>query len=293
MHESIIYALLANLCFSTGSIYFTKYSRQYGALKFNTFKAQIALFFFFLSIFFFPMSYFPALEGLTLLAISGILGLAIGDVFLFKAFKTIGASRTLTLFSLRPIFIALITYFIWHEPLKPEDTYPTLFFLMCLFIFASENYKKTKTWDLTGICFAILGVLLDSSGVILTRIVFDNNPLMTSFHANLVRTLFAVLVLAVFCLYKNKSLKTIPLKDISIDYKLIMTPILGTFIALMFFIQAIKTGSLIIISAIGITGPIFASFLESVILKERPSKYQVWALIIFVLGMLLRIYLMN
>lgn len=292
MSSAIIFALLANITFSTGSILFTKYSRIYGALKFNTYKASLALIFFSIVILFYPISYFPDQKGISLLAISGISGLAIGDIFLFSAFKHIGAARTLTLFSFRPIIIALLNFFILDLPIKNEDSIPTVFFILCLFIFAKESYTKSKQWDVMGFILGLFGVVLDSVGVFLTRIVFDENTLMTTFHANFVRTIFAVIVLHAIIFFRYRKIEVIPISHIKKDKILFLSPILGTFVALLFFIQAVKTGSLIIISAIGITGPIFASLIESIINKERPSYYLIWALYFFILGMLTRVYLM-
>ena len=292
MTDAIVFALLANLCFSTGSLFFTKYSRIYGALKFNTFKAQIALLFFSLSILFFPLSHFPNSTGILYLALSGMLGLAIGDIFIFNAFKVIGPARTLTLFGLRPLMIAILTHLFMGSPFKNEDIYPSIFFIICLLIFASENYQKNKSWELSGLLWGLIGVFLDSSGVILTRIVFNANELMTTFHANFIRTFFAVIVLMIICLIRYRTFRIIPIKDALEDKKLFFTPILGTFIALIFFIQAIKSGNLIIVSAVGVTGPIFASTLECLYKKEYPSRHLLIALLFFILGMGLRSYLM-
>jgi drug/metabolite transporter (DMT)-like permease len=291
--DAIIYALLANICFSSGSILFTSYSRKFGALKFNTFKAFIALFFFASTLPFYPLEYFPDQKGIIYLALSGLIGLAIGDIFIFNAFKLLGASRTLTLFGLRPLMIAVLTFFVFSSPFKSEDIYPSYFFILCLVVFAKENQQQSKSWGLKGLLIGLLGVLMDSTGVILTRIIFDENPTMTTFHANFIRTLSAVIVLHTICFIRFKSFTTIKLTEGKKDPKLIFAPILGTFIALIFFIQAIKSGNLIIISAIGVTGPIFASTLESFIQKQKPSKYLILALILFSMGMLLRAYLIH
>lgn len=292
MTEAILYALLANLCFSSGSIFFTKYSRQFGALKFNTFKAQIALVCFLITILFFPMSGFPPLKGISLLGLSGLLGLAIGDIFIFNAFKIIGPARTLTLFGLRPLMMAFLTNIFLDAPFKGQDIYPSLFFILCLIVFASENYQKNKSWELSGLAWGLMGVFLDSTGVLITRIVFDENPLMTTFHANVIRTFFAVLLLVSICFIRYRSFTIIPIKIAIKDKILLFTPVLGTYLALLFFIQAVKTGNLIIVSAVGVTGPLFASTLECLYNKEKPSKHLLIALVLFILGMLLRTYLM-
>mgnify|MGYP000406079510 CR=1 FL=1 len=293
MTEALLFAILANLCFSTGSLFFTKYSRAFGALKFNTFKAQIALICFAITILFFPFEHFPNTKGITYLALSGLIGLAIGDIFIFNAFKKIGPARTLTLFGLRPLMMAILTNIVLNSPFKNEDIYPSLFFILCLVVFARENYQKNKSWELAGLLWGVLGVFLDSTGVLLTRIVFDENPLMTTFHANIIRTAFAVFLLMIICLIRYKSVRVIPIKVALKDKLLIFTPILGTYIALIFFIQAIKTGNLIIVSAVGVTGPIFASTLECLYNKSRPSKHLLLALLLFIIGMVLRTYLMT
>lgn len=291
MSDALIYALAANLFFSLGTIYFTQYSLQFGALRFNTFKAMIALVMFGLSLCFFPLSAFPNLKGIILLSLSGFIGLAIGDICLFSAFKEIGPARTLTLFGLRPMMMGILTMLFFDEKLLAKDTYPTIFFILCLLVFARENYRANKSWGMKGITLAVLGVFLDTVGIVLTRIVFDEHTLMTTFHANFIRTGFAVIALQLICFVRYKEVFYVKNELMQKDIKILLTPIIGTFVALIFFIQAIKTGNLVIVSAIGVTGPIFASVFESIRDKQLPSKHLLLALLFFVLGMGLRFIL--
>ena len=52
------------------------------------------------------------------LGISGIIGLSLGDTFLFKAFQIVGARISMLIMSLAPAIAALVAYFILGESLS-------------------------------------------------------------------------------------------------------------------------------------------------------------------------------
>ena len=132
---------------------------------------------------------------------------------------------------------------------------------------------------------------LDAVGIVLARMAFDQDPGLEVFNMNFFRSLAAVSILFPYLVFRNNTAKTIGLEDIKQHYGLVLAPIFGTFIALSFYIQAVKTGSLMLVTAIGVTGPLISGFFEFVIDKIRPTKSFLFALLLFIIGMGLRVYL--
>jgi len=54
------------------------------------------------------------------LSLSGIIGFVLGDLFLFKAFATIGARTSMLVMSLVPPITALMGFFLLNERLAPR-----------------------------------------------------------------------------------------------------------------------------------------------------------------------------
>ena len=113
-------ALATSLSFSVGSTTFTFAGRRIGALVVNRTRLVFAAIF--LSIMhwisfgtFLPLDATP--EQWFWLSISGIVGLVLGDIFLFQAFVLIGPRLSMLMMSLAPIFAALEAWIFLGETL--------------------------------------------------------------------------------------------------------------------------------------------------------------------------------
>jgi len=108
------------LCWSFGSIFFTISSRRLGYNVVNRVRLVVALFLLILAHFltygrFIPLSvtgYHWFWFGL-----SGIVGFAIGDMLLFKAFVSLGARIAMLLMALVPVFGTIIAWLFLGETL--------------------------------------------------------------------------------------------------------------------------------------------------------------------------------
>src|ERR1035437_5960651 len=100
-------AVAANLCFGTASVKFSYFSARFSATWMNQLKVTISLVGFLIA-FLLTENYTPLdHSGWISLLGSGILGLLLGDWFLFQAFAHLGATRTLVIYSFQPFLIGL------------------------------------------------------------------------------------------------------------------------------------------------------------------------------------------
>jgi drug/metabolite transporter (DMT)-like permease len=282
----VYFALASNLAFSVAILIFTSFSLRTSVLWTNCFKALVAFIAFFLSVSLFAgwsdIAWSPLLAFLT----SGLIGLALGDMFLLKGFTLIGPSRSMVLFGFQPLFLAVAARVLFGQSLDLSRLFAVLFLIACLVSFSYERYVQHKNWGLKGIGCALAAVLLDTVGILMTRFAFDTDPNLHVFEGNAYRCAGALIGFAFLHQWYQKieftkHLKRLNAKTLGL---ILLGSFLGTYLSLALYLQAIKTGHLASISAIAITGPFFAAILEHVYLKKWPSKSFALAFVFFILG---------
>lgn len=279
-------AIGSNLSFSSASILFTKFTKEHGVIWMNSFKSYASLIMLLLTVpLFFSFKYEDPMSIYGLL-LSGVVGLGIGDFFLFYGFKRIGPSRTLMLFSFQPIFMAAITKTLFNQSVEQKHIIAILFMVLCLYLFSLEGKKKTGQWEVVGLIFALLGVCLDTTGIIISRVSFDKSPSIDPMWGHTIRTIGSSVFYILINLWRKKNVLT-PYKQANKYTKssMLMAVFLGTYLALFFYLNAIKIGHMAGLTAISITGPLFAVLLEHLIDKKLPSKILCLAFASFLLGM--------
>ena len=287
MSIAILYAIGANFFFALASMAFTSFSKQISVAWTNLFKASIAGTCFIL----FALSngdfIVPEISNILLLAASGILGLCIGDMFLLKSYTTLGPGRTLILFSFHPIFTGTLSYFLFDQGISLSQCIAIGFMMACIIIMGSESMDKTKKWSFIPLLIALLAIVLDASGVILTRLAFEREPMLESSMANAIRCFFCVFAFMAYsklhkpiALFKN-------FEDLKSSRKalIVISCFFGTFVSLLMYLKAVKIGHIATISAISATGPLWAAFFEFVFFKQKPSKQLYATFGMFAVGM--------
>jgi len=283
---TVILALGSNLLFSSATLIFANYSRHVSVLWMNTVKALIAITFFFLSTLIFSQFHPISNTSLILLLLSGALGLGVGDLFLFSAFKSIGPGRTLIFYGMEPVILGIFGFFLFGQELNPQKFWGIFFFLICFFIFSIESRKTKGSWEIKGLLMAFTGVAFDAVGILLTRMAFEATSGLESFEVNFYRFAAALFVFFLISRFYRPIHLIEKFKRLSWRQRtyVFVGCFMGTFLALLLYLRAIKTGHLATVSGIAITSPLFATLLECVIAKKWPSKYLWFALASFVVG---------
>jgi drug/metabolite transporter (DMT)-like permease len=281
-----MFALGANLSFAIGSMFFTYYARRFSSLWVNTYKALIAAFCFGLVILFTSGFHEITIENFSIFFISGLIALGIGDIFLIKSFQKLGPARTMVIFGFHPVIVGIISYFTLGQLVEPGKLIGIIFFIICLFTFSLENYRSSGKWEITGLLYAFAGMGLDAVGIIITRYGFDMNPELTAFEGNFYRCIGALFIYWIISLFRPfdfvSGFRGLTIKSRSF---VIFGSLMGTFLSLALYLEAIKTAHLASLSAIAITSVIFTSLLESIWDKKLPSKYLLVSFVFFLFGM--------
>lgn len=119
-HYGETMALLAALIFSWTSVFFTTAGRRLGVTTVNLLRLPgaalcLALTHFAVTGRFWPQDLAPADQ--IWIGLSGIVGLALGDSALFKAFTMVGPRRSMTVMALAPVFTVILAWVLLGEQL--------------------------------------------------------------------------------------------------------------------------------------------------------------------------------
>lgn len=289
-YSPYFFALGSNLAFGTASVFFTLLSKKHSPVWINAVKASIAFVGFFICTLFFESFYRLPAQPLALALLSGVMGLFIADYFLFKAFSTLGASRTLMIYSFQPILLGVYGYIFLNQTVNFYQSLSILFMMSCVYIIALERKKKLGHWDLRSFVWALLAIFFDALGIMLTRSAFEAVPQVGSFEMNLIRALGAILgtlffVPKTFIIIRNDFMR-MTRSQVS---RVIFFCTLGTFVSLSLYLQALKHAHVATLTGISITGPIWASLFEHLSQKQFPNFYLLLTMALFFSGFALMI----
>ncbi len=287
MEKVYIYALAANLSFAIGVQFFTHYAKRISSLWVNCFKAVVAAALFGITIYFQGGFHHIGFGYAALFFASGMIGLGLADVFLIQAFSLMGPGRTMMLFGFQPLVIGVVSYFAFGQAVDVRKIYAIVFFIVCLFIFSLESFRKQGHWNMKASFFALGGVVLDGFGVLITRYAFNNSPGISTTEGNFYRAVGALLLFAFLSRLKPFNfwgrLKTLGNKNL---LWITLGSVAGTYLSLMFYLNAVRyAGALAAVSGIAITGTLFASVFECLVDRKLPSAYLLVSFVFFLGGM--------
>ncbi len=285
------YAFSSVLTFSTAAIGFTYFSQKVSPLWMNIFKCGVSFLFCVPVIIYLRGQVWWGWQEAWPFYISGFIGLNIADWLILSAYKRIGPARTLVLFGFQPLIAGSFAYLAWGEEIYSIQFLAILFFVLCLFLFSYERFRATKQWEVVGLSLAFVGVVLDSTGVLLTRYGFSMNPEFTGFDAQYLRTLAALTSFVIYFPFIKigflAGLKKLSHKEKGIAF---VASFFGTFLSLVFYMQAVKVGKLATVTSIILTDPVTSTFFECLWLKVWPSRFLWLALMCFFAAMFFLFY---
>ena len=207
-HLGEITSLLTACCWSFSSYIFTAAANRIGSVQINIDRMVLAVIILFTTITLTGISIDITKNQIINLAISGIIGLIIGDTFLFKAFTMIGTRLSMLLMSLTPAMSAILAYFFLDERIALLGIIGMIITLFGIVLVVFDRKEKNASHSKRGlgILYGILGALGQAVGLIFAKLAFEESNI-NGFLATFVRLFSAViLILPVSILlrrYKN------------------------------------------------------------------------------------------
>ncbi len=143
------------------------------------------------------------------LVISAILGLVLGDSFLFKSFQLIGARLGIIIMASVPVLSTILAYFFLNEIISFLGMFGMLLTIAGILIVVLERKNSDEnnfSINKIGIFYGFLGALGQATGLIFAKYAFQGGEL-NGFAASFIRLFSASVIIlpaaAVFKRYKN------------------------------------------------------------------------------------------
>jgi drug/metabolite transporter (DMT)-like permease len=283
-----IAGLTTAVCWSLTSIVFTIASRRIGALQVNLYRLPAAIFLLGLTYFLFWGNLNISAEVVFWLAASGVVGLAIGDTFLFQAMVIIGARMSMILMALAPPIAALLAYFFLGEIISPIGILGIAVTIAgVIWVVAERTPDPSGTKrriSLKGVLWGILAALGQAVGLILAKKGLNSD--IHALLATLIRMLGAAAILWPLTLLtgKVKSPVRIFSKDRGAIKYMILGIIFGPYLGVTLSLVSVKYTQTGIAATLMSTMPVIMIPMVIAIEKEKVSKRAILGATVAVAG---------
>jgi drug/metabolite transporter (DMT)-like permease len=271
-----IAALGTSLCWTLTSIFFTISGRRVGPVIVNRVRLALAVSFLAITHFLTQGQWLPiqaSLDRWFWLGLSGVIGLALGDGFLFQAFVLIGPRRSTLLMSLVPIISTTIAWLFLGETLSSVEMLAVGLTVggiawVVLERGGSHNNQAEMPRYWLGVLAGIGGALGQALGLVLSKkgMVGDFAPL----SATLMRMLVAAVVIWSYALLRGRAGHTLrALTDRRASLTILGGALTGPFIGVWLSLVAVHLTRVGIASTLMALPPIFMLLPSVWIFRER------------------------
>lgn len=190
-----IAALITALLWSGTSIVFTEASVRVGSFYVNVTRLLFAMICLAATIIIFQIDINLSTAQIMNLVLSGIIGLVIGDTFLFKAFQNIGARLSMLIMALAPGISALFAFFFLGEKIPFVGILGIIITIIGISIVVLHRQEKPVSnykIDYVGIFYAFMGAVGQAGGLIFAKYAFNESEI-NGFVAAFIRISSAVI----------------------------------------------------------------------------------------------------
>lgn len=281
-------ALLTALLWSATSIVFTEASIRVGPIYVNVTRMFLALTYLTVTLLILNIRIDLSLNQILNLTISGFAGLVIGDTFLFKAFRSIGARVSMLMMALVPPMSAFMAFFFLGERLSFLGVIGiviTVFGIALVVLKREEKPTSNYKIDYTGIFYAFIGAAGQAVGLIFAKHAFNEGEI-SGFLASFVRIASAVIIIYPLALLTNRYKNPIRLymKDKRAFVFTAIGSVIGPYLGITFSMIAISNAKVGIASTLMATVPIIMLPMVRYYYKEKLSWISILGAVIAVSG---------
>lgn len=282
--------LLTSLFFAINAVVVTRAGERVGSIILNRTRVVFALLYLLilnLVLFHQPLPLSAGLTRWTWLALSGLIGLAIGDAFLFQAYIMIGPRLGSLLLSLSTVFGALEAWLFFGEHLRAGQVAGIGLALAGIIWVVLERAPRSPVpgsgipsaaiapaasrphVSPLGVFFGVLAGLGQATGLVFSRQGMQGS--FSPISGNVIRMLAAVLALWLVALVQGQAGSTIrTLKaDPSAVKLMALAALIGPVIGVSFSLLAVQNTAVGVASVLTSMSPIFMLPFSWLFFKER------------------------
>ena len=231
-----IAALAAAFFWALATLLYSKSSHQLSPVQLNLVKGLVASPLLFLGIWLLPGTGWAGWSQATwaLMAISGIIGITLGDSCYFAALRRLGPAHTILLEYLAPPLAAILAWLVLSEQLSLWQILASSVVILGVLLVISERQLGSKMrLDRTGLAFAVAEAVCQATGLVMAFQGFALSQ-VSPVEAALVRLLGGTLVLTVGILLIRPKLMPATYRILRKGniWQLLFAIVIGTFLAI-------------------------------------------------------------
>ena len=282
-------ALAVAVFWTITALAFETASRKAGSLTVNIFRLVLA--FVFIGIFtsvtrghFLPSD--ASRHNWIWLSLSGLVGLVLGDYFLFRSYTLIGSRFAMLIMTLAPPMAAVFGYFMLGERLALIQAAGMLIVLfgigMAIFNRPAKGERLTFKLSTTGILFAFIGALGQALGIVLSKYGMAGYDPFASTHIRIIAGIAGFsFIITVLGRWRQTISAT---RDMAAMKALTLGAFFGPFLGISFSLLSVRHTETGIASTIMALVPIFIIAPAVLIYKEKLTVAEFAGALISVAG---------
>lgn len=282
-------ALTSSAMWAVASLLFAQVGRDVAPVVINLLKCAIGLALMVVTLLLLEGTVWPTGIGgraLVWLALSGFVGLTIGDTAFFQSLVRIGPRRTLLLFALVPPMTAVLGALVLGEPITIALGVGMALTLGGITWVIRERQPDDAATGASvvraGVAFGILAAICQSAGNVLTKLGATE---ASALAVSVVRLAFGGLGIGLQVALMGRLLEaTKPLRSRVQGSRLALGTFLGTYIGIWLMNAGLMGADVGVASTLNSTSPIFVLPLAVFVLGERVSARAVFGAVLAVAG---------
>lgn len=284
MYLGEIIALIVAFTWTASAIFFEKAGKNIGSLAVNFIRIIWSFLLLGITLLITKQTFLPmdatAYQWFWL-GLSGIVGLFLGDMFLFKSYVVIGARTSSLIMSTAPILTTVIGWFFLNETLDAQSVFAIMICVTGVIIVIVNKKLKIKV-PAKGLLYAFLGALGQATGLILSKKgIGDYDPIA----ATQIRLIFALILFVVMISFTKQWGKVkVALANTKGMKDVFFGSFFGGFIGItlsLFAVQLTHTG---IASTLMALVPVLIIVPSAIVFKEKIAPNHVIGAIISMIG---------
>lgn len=290
-----IAALSTSLAWSLTSTFFTLASRRVGSVITNRMRLLLAVLFLTATHWLLLAEPFPTQvepERWFWLSISGVVGLLLGDAFLFQAFVWIGPRLSMLMMSLAPVIAGIFSWIFLAEVLSALQVLGVVLTVsgVAWVVWQGDGRRDGTSKDkqyLRGILFGFGAAAGQALGLITSKLGLGGD--FPALSGTLMRMLAAAGIMWLVTILRGKAPGTFSVlrRDRPARWQLIAGSIVGPFLGVWLSLIAVQKTEVGVASALMSLPPIFLLPIGYVWFKERIGWQAVFGTFIAVCGVMI------
>lgn len=288
-HTGEFAALAVAIFWTITALAFESASRKVGSLTVNILRLSLAMIFLSIYTIIFRGRLFPTdatMYNWVWLGLSGIVGLVLGDYYLFRSYSLIGSRFAMLIMTLAPPMAAVFGYFILGESLNIMQMAGMIIVIagitMAIFNKPVRGERLSIKMAPAGLLFAFIGAIGQGLGIVLSKYGMDGYDAFASTQIRIIAGIagFSIII----TLLRRWGNVGAAIKNPPAMKALLLGAFFGPFLGISFSLLSVKHTQAGIASTIMAIVPILILAPSAFIYKEKITAVEIAGAILSVAG---------